>query len=129
MGAARPPEPCARQPVSRSTARCPGGHRAWRRTGRRGTARAGAREDLRDGRARLDLKNAARRRREPVHLTHHELDVLRRVALGMGTAQIAAQLVVSPSTVRKHLENAFGRLGVSSRTAAVARVFPEPEAL
>ncbi|MEU0412607.1 hypothetical protein ABZ307_32940 [Streptomyces griseorubiginosus] len=32
-------------------------------------------------------------------------------------------------TVRKHLQNAFGRLGVSSRTAAVARVFPEPEAL
>ena len=74
-------------------------------------------------------KDAARRRREPVHLTHRELDVLRCVALGMGTAQIAAQLVVSPSTVRKHLENAFGRLGVSSRTAAVARVFPEPEAL
>ncbi|WP_405524663.1 LuxR C-terminal-related transcriptional regulator [Streptomyces canus] len=45
------------------------------------------------------------------------------------TARIAGQLVVSAGTVRKHLENAFGRLGVSSRTAAVARVFPEPEAL
>ncbi|MFF7131334.1 helix-turn-helix transcriptional regulator [Streptomyces sp. SAI-149] len=54
---------------------------------------------------------------------------VRCVAVGMSTAQIAEQLVVSPSTVRKHLENAFGRLGVSSRTAAVARVFPEPEAL
>nr|WP_306986723.1 hypothetical protein [Streptomyces canus] len=42
---------------------------------------------------------------------------------------MAAQRVVSPSTVRKQVENAFGRLGVSSRTAAVARVFPEPEAL
>jgi len=74
-------------------------------------------------------KDAARRRRHPVRLTHRELDVLRCVALGMGTRQIAEQLVVSPSTVRKHLENAFGRLGVSSRTAAVARVFPEPETL
>jgi DNA-binding CsgD family transcriptional regulator len=74
-------------------------------------------------------RDAARRRRQPVRLTHRELDVLRCVALGMSTAQIAGQLVVSPSTVRKHLENAFGRLGVSSRTAAVARVFPEPEAL
>ncbi|MFF7932777.1 LuxR C-terminal-related transcriptional regulator [Streptomyces sp. NPDC007940] len=74
-------------------------------------------------------KVAARRRRQPVRLTHRELDVLRCVAVGMSTAQIAEQLVVSPSTVRKHLENAFGRLGVSSRTAAVARVFPEPEAL
>ncbi|NEB05797.1 helix-turn-helix transcriptional regulator [Streptomyces sp. SID13726] len=72
-------------------------------------------------------KEAARRRRSPVRLTHRELDVLRCVALGMSTAQIAEQLVVSTSTVRKHLENAFGRLGVSSRTAAVARVFPEPE--
>ncbi|MDH6216546.1 helix-turn-helix domain-containing protein [Streptomyces pseudovenezuelae] len=68
---------------------------------------------------------AARRRRTPVRLTDRELDVLRCVALGMTTPQIAEQLCVAPSTVRKHLENAFGRLGVSSRTAAVARVFPE----
>ena len=74
-------------------------------------------------------KEAAWRRREPVRLARRALDVLRCVALGMSTPQIAEQLVVSPSTVRKHLENAFGRLGVSSRTAAVARVFPEPEAL
>jgi DNA-binding CsgD family transcriptional regulator len=74
-------------------------------------------------------KDAARRHRQPVRLTHRELDVLRCVALGMSTPQVAEQLAVSPSTVRKHLENAFGRLGVSSRTAAVARVFPEPEAL
>jgi DNA-binding CsgD family transcriptional regulator len=73
-------------------------------------------------------REAARRRRTPVRLTHRELDVLRCVARGLNTPQIAEQLVVSPSTVRKHLENAFGKLGVSSRTAAVARVFPEPEA-
>lgn len=72
-------------------------------------------------------REAARRRRPPVRLTHRELDVLRCVARGLATPQIAEQLVVSPSTVRKHLENAFGKLGVSSRTAAVARVFPEPE--
>jgi len=74
-------------------------------------------------------RDAALRRRQPVRLTERELDVLRCVALGMTTPQIAEQLTVSPSTVRKHLENAFGRLGVSSRAAAVARVFPEPEAL
>lgn len=74
-------------------------------------------------------REAALRRRQPVRLTERELDVLRCVALGMTTPQIAEQLTVSPSTVRKHLENAFGRLGVSSRAAAVARVFPEPEAL
>lgn len=73
-------------------------------------------------------KEAARKRRPPVRLTHRELDVLRCVARGLNTPQIAEQLVVSPSTVRKHLENAFGKLEVSSRIAAVARVFPEAEA-
>jgi DNA-binding CsgD family transcriptional regulator len=74
-------------------------------------------------------RNAAAQRREPVRLTARELDVMRCVAYGLETAQIAEQLVVSPSTVRKHLENVFQRLGVSSRLAAVARVFPEPDAL
>jgi DNA-binding CsgD family transcriptional regulator len=73
-------------------------------------------------------REAARRRRPPVRLTHRELDVLRCVAQGLTTPRIAEQLVVSPSTVRKHLENTFGKLGVSSRTAAVARVFPDPDA-
>ncbi|MES5818223.1 helix-turn-helix transcriptional regulator [Streptomyces sp. RG80] len=70
---------------------------------------------------------AARRRRDPVRLTPRELDVLRAVAVGWGTEEIAGQFVVAPSTIRKHLENIFRKLGVSSRTAAVARVFPEPE--
>ncbi|MFJ2826319.1 helix-turn-helix transcriptional regulator [Streptomyces sp. NPDC087263] len=73
-------------------------------------------------------REAADRRRPPVRLTLRELEVLRCVARGLTTPQIAEQLVVSRSTVRKHLENAFNRLGVSSRTAAVARVFPQPEA-
>ena len=74
-------------------------------------------------------QEAALRHRSPVRLTRRELDVLRCVARGMSTPQIAEQLVVSTSTVRKHLENAFNRLGVSSRVAAVARVFPEAEAV
>jgi DNA-binding CsgD family transcriptional regulator len=60
-----------------------------------------------------------------VALTARELDVMRCVALGMSNSEIAHQLVVSASTVRKHLENTFQRLGVQSRTAAVARVFPD----
>ncbi len=63
--------------------------------------------------------------RATVTLTARELDVMRCVALGMSNAEIAHQLVVSASTVRKHLENTFQRLGVQSRTAAVARVFPD----
>jgi DNA-binding NarL/FixJ family response regulator len=47
------------------------------------------------------------------------------VAKGLSNGAIAGQLVVEPSTVRKHLENVYRKLGVSSRTAAVARLFPE----
>jgi DNA-binding CsgD family transcriptional regulator len=74
-------------------------------------------------------REAARRRRTPVRLTERQLDVLRCVALGMGNEEIARHLVIAPRTVTKHLENAYGRLGVTSRTAAVARVFHEPEPL
>jgi len=52
--------------------------------------------------------------------------VLRALANGLSTDAIARQLAVSTSTVRKHLENTYRKLGVSSRTAALARVFPSP---
>jgi hypothetical protein len=39
------------------------------------------------------------------------------------------RLGISEGTVRKHLENIYGRLGVSSRTAAVTRAFPEQMAI
>ena len=47
------------------------------------------------------------------------------VALGYDNNAIARSWVVSPRTVRKHLENINVRLGVTSRTAAVARAFPD----
>ena len=53
--------------------------------------------------------------------------MLRCVALGMSNDQISHQLVIAPSTVTKHLENIYARLGVSSRTGAIARVFGEDE--
>jgi DNA-binding NarL/FixJ family response regulator len=44
------------------------------------------------------------------------------VAKGAGNTQIARTLGLSEATVRKHLENIFLRLGVQSRTEALARV-------
>ena len=67
----------------------------------------------------------AERRRHPVpQLTPRHWDLLRLVAAGHTNAQIARRLGISEATVRKHLENIYSRLNVSSRTAAVTRAFP-----
>jgi DNA-binding CsgD family transcriptional regulator len=58
-------------------------------------------------------------------LTARQLQLLQLVAAGHDTNAIARRLCLSRGTVRKHLENAFIRLGVFSRTAAVARAFPD----
>ena len=41
------------------------------------------------------------------------------VAAGLSNAAIAERLYVAPCTVRKHLEHAYRKLGVSNRYAAV----------
>jgi DNA-binding NarL/FixJ family response regulator len=53
-------------------------------------------------------------------LTPRELEVLKLIAEAYTNRQIADALVLSEHTVRRHLQNVFGRLGVSSRAAAVA---------
>ena len=58
---------------------------------------------------------------EPI-LTPREREVLGLVARGLTNQQIARQLWVAPSTVAKHLEQAYQKLGVHSRTAAIARL-------
>jgi ATP/maltotriose-dependent transcriptional regulator MalT len=52
-------------------------------------------------------------------LTAREIEVLALVAQGLSNREIAARLVVSEHTVHRHLGNAYARLGVSSRAAAV----------
>lgn len=53
-------------------------------------------------------------------LTARELEVLALVALGRTNREIATTLVISDHTVRRHLQNVFVKLGVSSRAAATA---------
>ena len=55
-------------------------------------------------------------------LTPREREVVALVAEGLTNAQIAFHLSISPGTVRRHLENVFAKLGVHTRTAAVARL-------
>jgi ATP/maltotriose-dependent transcriptional regulator MalT len=56
----------------------------------------------------------------PAGLTGRELEVLGLVAQGMSNQEIAESLVFSEHTVHRHVANVLGKLGTSSRTAAVA---------
>jgi DNA-binding NarL/FixJ family response regulator len=53
-------------------------------------------------------------------LTQRERQILALLADGLGNKQIAAQLGISPSTVKTHLEVLFDKLDVTSRAEAVA---------
>jgi DNA-binding CsgD family transcriptional regulator len=55
-------------------------------------------------------------------LTRREREVMAHVSNGLTNADIARVLVIEPSTVRKHLEHVFEKLGVGSRTAALAKL-------
>jgi len=54
-------------------------------------------------------------------LSGRELDVLRLIAAGCDNPEIGRRLFVAPSTVKTHVNRIFGKLGVVSRTQAVAR--------
>ena len=55
-----------------------------------------------------------------IHLTPREQQVLEGLARGLSAPQIAAELHVSPATVKTHLKTLYEKLGVSDRAAAVA---------
>lgn len=62
-------------------------------------------------------------------LTPRQRELLHLVADGYTNAQVGRRLGVSEGTVRKHLENIYAKLQVSSRTAAVTRAFPDRVAI
>lgn len=53
-------------------------------------------------------------------LTARERAVLALMVEGINNTEIAAKLTVSPSTIKSHVSNILSKLGVSSRTEAVA---------
>ena len=53
-------------------------------------------------------------------LTERELEVLRLVAAGLSNREIAWELVIALSTVKSHINHVYGKMGVKSRTQAVA---------
>ncbi|RIK41845.1 MAG: hypothetical protein DCC58_11945, partial [Chloroflexi bacterium] len=55
----------------------------------------------------------------PAGLTPREADVLRLLATGLANAEIAERLSLSPRTVNAHLTTIYGKLGVTTRGAAI----------
>jgi PAS domain S-box-containing protein len=58
--------------------------------------------------------------RKTASLSAREREIMQRVALGQDGPEIAADLVVSPATVRTHIGNAIKKLGARSRAHAIA---------
>ncbi|MDP9439496.1 MAG: helix-turn-helix transcriptional regulator [Actinomycetota bacterium] len=58
-------------------------------------------------------------------LSGRELEVLKAVGRGTTSAEIAGTLNIAEATVKRHLANAYGKLGVGSRLGAVSRAVAE----
>ena len=56
-------------------------------------------------------------------LTYREAEVLGCLLKGRSDVEIAEELMVTPWTVHKHLQHIYRKLGVQSRTQAIARAF------
>jgi HD-GYP domain-containing protein (c-di-GMP phosphodiesterase class II) len=59
-----------------------------------------------------------RRVDRPAGLTRREVEVLRLIARGCSTKDVAARLVISPKTAGTHIEHIYAKLGVSTRAEA-----------
>ena len=69
----------------------------------------------------MPTSSTIEQRRDVDGLTAREYEVLSWVCRGKTNPEIARILWISPRTVRKHLENTYAKLGVCTRTGAVAR--------
>ena len=59
--------------------------------------------------------SALEERIDALRLTDRQAEVTRLIARGLSNREVAAELQVSPSTVKRHLENVYERTGVNSR--------------
>jgi DNA-binding NarL/FixJ family response regulator len=58
---------------------------------------------------------------EDVKLTNRETDILEHLSKGLNYHKIAENLIISPSTVRKHIENIYKKLQVHNKIEAVTK--------
>jgi two-component system, NarL family, response regulator LiaR len=59
------------------------------------------------------------RKREDLHITRRELEILELIARGLSNREIAERLFVSENTVKTHSSRVFDKLGARRRTQAV----------
>lgn len=69
------------------------------------------------------LRTSVKERQHLEGLSARELEVLQWLATGLTDHQIAGRLGIAPRTVSTHLQNIYGKIGVRTRSAAVARYF------
>ncbi|MFD1738056.1 LuxR C-terminal-related transcriptional regulator [Bacillus salitolerans] len=58
----------------------------------------------------------------PAHFTPKEKEICSLLKMGLTNKQMADQLFVSTSTIKKHLQNMYTKMGVSSRTKLLHKV-------
>ena len=58
---------------------------------------------------------------EALGLSERELEVLQQLAAGHSNKEIAAQLHISPNTIKTHIARVFEKLGAKRRTDAIRR--------
>lgn len=58
------------------------------------------------------------RRERPAGLSEREVEVLRLIARGHSNREMAEQLVLSPDTVKHHVQHIYDKIGVSTRAGA-----------
>jgi len=66
----------------------------------------------------VDFKDVSK---EDINLTNREVEVLEQLSKGLSYKVIADNLFLSPSTVRKHIENIYSKLQVHSKLEAVQK--------
>lgn len=71
---------------------------------------------LRNPLEEADLTNTER---EEINLSEREIEVLEQLSQSLTYTQIADNLILSPNTVRKHIENIYKKLHVSSKLEAI----------
>jgi two-component system nitrate/nitrite response regulator NarL len=67
--------------------------------------------------------NGRAARNGEMRLSPRELEILELLSHGLGQAEIAASLVVSPKTVGTHIQHILSKLGVHSRAQAVVKAY------